>query len=74
MLHIGRLIRQKLEERKQTVVWLAKRLPCSRANIYKILGKYSIDTEVLFRISDILDFDFFHLYSEAIKEKRNKKD
>lgn len=74
MLHIGKLIRQKMEERHKTVVWLAKHLSCTRANVYKILDKYSIDTEALSKISQALDFDFFSLYSEEIKRNRAKKD
>ena len=46
MIHIGKQIRQKMEER-QTVVWLSKHLSCSRANVYKIFEKYSVDTEML---------------------------
>lgn len=36
-LHIGNLIRAKLAERGRTVIWLARQMPCSRTNIYKIL-------------------------------------
>ena len=32
--------------------------------LIKLYDKKSIDTDVLFRISAILDFDFFSLYSE----------
>ena len=71
MLHIGKLIRQKMEERHITVVWLAQRLSCSRTNVYKIFDKYSLDTEVLAKISDILEYDFFSLYSEEIRRKRD---
>lgn len=71
MLHIGKLIRQKMEERQITVVWLARRLSCSRTNVYKIFDKYSLDTEVLAKISDILEYDFFSLYSEEIRRKRD---
>lgn len=72
MIHIGKQIRQKMEERQKTVVWLAKHLSCSRTNIYKIFEKHSVDTDILARISTILEFDFFSLYSEDMKG--NKKD
>lgn len=74
MLHIGKLIKQKLEEQHKTVVWLAQRLSYSRANVYKIFDKYSIDTEVLARISQILDFDFFNLYSEEMRKNKIVKE
>ncbi len=73
MIHIGKQIRQKMEEHQKTVVWLAKRLSCSRANVYKIFEKYSVDTDMLARISTILNFDFFSLYSEDIKKKNSQE-
>lgn len=72
MIHIGKQIRQKMEERKETVVWLAKHLSCSRTNVYKIFEKNSVDTDILARISIILDFDFFSLLSEDLKINKSK--
>lgn len=63
---IGTIIRSKLKERRHTVVWFAEQLGCSRTNVYKIFAKPSIDTEELFKISKILDFDFFKAYSEKL--------
>ena len=68
-MHIGKLIRQKMEERHKTVVWLAKELAYSRTNVYKIYDKSSIDTDVLLRISIILEYDFFKIYSDEIESK-----
>ena len=62
-----------MEQHQKTVVWLAKRLSCSRANVYKIFEKYSVDTDMLARISTILNFDFFSLYSEDIKKKNSQE-
>ncbi len=69
MLHIGSIIKQKMIEQNRTVVWLAQQLSCGRANVYKIFDKHSIDTEVLKKLSIILNFDFFKLYSEEIANK-----
>ena len=63
-MHIGKLIKEKVKEKNKTSVWLAQQMSYSRTNIYKLYDKKSIDTDVLFRISAILDFDFFSLYSE----------
>lgn len=63
---IGAMIRSKLKERRHTVVWFAAQLGCSRTNVYKIFAKPSIDTEELFKISRILDFDFFKAYTEKL--------
>ena len=65
-MHIGKAIRQTLEEQGKTVVWFAEQLPCSRVNAYKIFEKQSIDTEMLRRISIILNVDFFKKYSESL--------
>lgn len=73
MIHIGTQIRQKMEERQKTVVWMAEQLSCSRTNIYKIFEKYSVDTDQLARISTILDFDFFSLYSDNVKNNNIEK-
>jgi hypothetical protein len=70
MLHIGKLIKNKLSEQQKSVVWLAKELSCSRTNVYKILGKYSIDTELLVKISTILEHDFFSIYTEEVKKRK----
>lgn len=72
MLHIGELIRKRMEEQQISIVWLAKHLSCSRTNVYKLLNKYSLDTEILAKISKLLDFDFFSLYSEEIQKDREK--
>ncbi|WP_366926729.1 helix-turn-helix domain-containing protein [uncultured Bacteroides sp.] len=69
-MHIGQLIFQKMKERHISVVDLAKKMNCSRTNIYKIFEKESIDTQLLFRFSIILDFDFFNCYSREICLKK----
>lgn len=64
---IGLIIKSKLKEKKQSVVWFAGQLGCSRTNIYKIFRKKSIDTDELMKISRILNFDFFKIYSDKLK-------
>ncbi len=63
-MHIGERIRQELDRQDKTVVWFARQLAYSRTNIYKIFDRPSIDTGVLLRISRVLHYDFFDLYSE----------
>ena len=53
-----------------TTVWLASQLGYHRTNLYKIYSMQTIDTGVLLRISRILKYDFFALYSEKISEER----
>ena len=63
---IGERIKHELKRQGKTSVWLAKELGCHRTNIYKVYGRDSIDTGMLFHISKILNVDFFKLYSDAI--------
>lgn len=66
MEHIGQVIKQELERQERTVVWLARKLSCDRSNIYRIFQKESIDTNLLVRISVILQYDFCR-FSDSIR-------
>lgn len=67
-MQIGERIRRRLDEQGNTVVWLARQLSCSRTNVYKIFEKSNLDTGLLMRVSVILKYDFFKLYSEELKK------
>ncbi len=69
-MHIGQLIKEKVEEQGKTIVWFSQQIPCNRTNVYKIFDKSSIDTRLLLRISTVLRYDFFGEYSKEL-EKRN---
>jgi hypothetical protein len=58
-----------LKQRRKSVVWFAGELSCSRTNVYKIFSKQSIDTGDLMRISRILEFDFFEVFSKDLLKK-----
>ena len=66
-MHIGNLIRQTLKERGYTVVWFAAQLAYTRVNVYKIFEKKSLDTDLLMRISVILDTNFFKPYYDEFE-------
>ena len=66
-MHIGRLIREQVEAQGRTTSWLARELAYCRTNVYKIYDKKSIDTDLLLRISSLLKYDFFALYSEELR-------
>lgn len=70
-VHIGEEIKKRIKEKGITIVWFSSQLSCTRANVYKIFEKKSLDTDLLLRISVILDYDFFELYSEE-KAKKHK--
>ena len=50
------------------MVWFARKLSYSRTNVYKIFEKPSIDTNLLLRISSILNYDFFKYYTEYFRD------
>lgn len=58
-VHIGSLIGSELRRQRRPAAWLAQEICCDRTNVYKILRKGSIDTELLCRISVALGHDFF---------------
>lgn len=67
-LHIGNLIKEELERQERTVSWFARKLCCDRSNIYKLFKRSTIDTELLLRVSKILNYDFFELYKKELQE------
>jgi plasmid maintenance system antidote protein VapI len=70
-LEIGELIFQKLKEKERTIVWLAKRVGCDDSNLGKMLkGTRYIHLDLLFRISSILEEDFFAFFSKKLSEKK----
>lgn len=69
MIHVGRLIEQTLREQGRSVTWFAARLYCSRPNVYKIFHRENIDISLLWRISDVLEHDFFRDLSLVYGEK-----
>lgn len=70
-MHIGSILKQRLKEDGKSVVWLARELGCHRTNVYNLFDKYSIDTQLLQRISIIMKFNFFELYGEETERKIN---
>lgn len=62
-LHIGEKIREKTRELRMGPTELSRKINTSIQNIYGIFKRKSIDTELLERISDALDFDFFSYYT-----------
>lgn len=61
-IQIGKIIEAELHRQERTVSWLARHLNCDRSNVYKIFQKSSMDTQLLARISKLLDCNFFEYY------------
>lgn len=73
MIHIGNRIKEVFDAmpRRYSVVWLARELNCTRPNVYHIFERPSIDTDLLARLCQILNHDFFadlsaDLYSQEL--------
>lgn len=74
MLHIGEIIRQEMIRQERTPTWLAKKINCERTNIYYIFRQPSINTELLMKISQVLNVDFFKHYSQQFEHDSNHSD
>lgn len=72
-INIGQEIHQELQRQGRTIAWLSRQLGTSRMACYRIFDCYSIDTQLLRRISLLLERDFFKLYSESLIEELGKE-
>ena len=77
--HVGKLIQERLNYEEHSVSWLARKLDCDRSNIYRIFDREHMDTNLLLKISIILDYNFFELYSKRLDKlqsayQKNGKD
>ena len=66
---IGKLIFDRLTQTEHSIAWFARKLNCSRTNIYNIFKKTNLDIELLKRISVILNYNFFE---EICAQTRSK--
>lgn len=71
-ISIGALIEKELRQQERSVSWFARHLAYDRRNIYRIFKKDCIDTDLLIRISKILEHDFFADISKATLNSSNK--
>lgn len=68
-IHIGRLIETELHRQERSVAWFARNIYCNRTNVYHIFKRNSIDTDLLLRISCLLNHDFFKYYTSEVSAK-----
>lgn len=73
-INIGQIIKEELHRQERSVSWFSRKLCCDRTNIYGIFKRSSIDSDLLLRISLILNHDFFSVYSGIIKQKASIED
>jgi len=57
-IHIGNIIKDKLNEKSMSVTELALLINRQRSTVYDIFERKSIDTELLIKIGTALNYDF----------------
>lgn len=65
-VHIGKLIRTRLEEVGLTKSEFARRINVSPQNIYGIFKRVSCDSKLLNDIGKVLNYDFFQYYTGQV--------
>jgi hypothetical protein len=68
-IHVGKLIKNRLQETGMTKSEFARRINKTSQNVYDIFERKTIDTGLLLKISIILDLNFFERYSLNLKSK-----
>lgn len=66
---VGSYIKQKVKERGMTVTKFAGLINRSRADVYDIFKRSSIDTDLLFTISEVLNVNILEEIMESKKPK-----
>ena len=68
--HIGKLIKAELARQGRSITWLATQLGYSRQHVYKLFRRKWIYTDLLLKICDLLNYDFFKCYSDCLRERK----
>ena len=71
-IHIGHIIHETLKTQGRSVAWLARELNYTRENMYNIFKSPRIDTDTLLKISLALNKNFFLLYVDFYKKRKEK--
>lgn len=67
---IGQLIREKVDLQNMEITEFAKMIGVERSNAYNIFTRESIDTKLLKKIGQVLNYDFFQdLLEEKTKQE-----
>lgn len=68
-IHIGQVVRSKVEERGMSKAQFARMLGIQRQNIEKtVFNKHSLDSDLMCAISEILDCNLFNYFSDCNKK------
>lgn len=73
-VHIGSIIRTKLEESSLSIAEFADRINRTRPTVYDIFNRKSIDTDLLIKISEVLGYNFLQeVYLEDTLKKEQSE-
>ena len=70
-IDIGKQIKEVFDEKGFTVAEFARRINKSRENIYSIFNRKTIDTGLLLKISEVLEYDFFKIYTSNTDDAKD---
>lgn len=65
-IHIGQMIKSELDRQGRKVSWFSEQIGKSKSATFALFNRASIDTGELERISKVLDFDFFKVFSDNL--------
>jgi len=64
-IHLGQLVANVCEEKGMSSAELARRINTSKQNMYSIFRRKSLDSDLILKLSEALEHDFFqHLRNE----------
>lgn len=73
MTPIGQRIKEVIAEKKVTVTWVATQVPCERTNLYNVFKRRDISMRLLWKLSDILEHNFFQELTDQYESSKPKK-
>ncbi|MEO6883518.1 MAG: hypothetical protein ABI199_05795 [Bacteroidia bacterium] len=73
-VNIGKIVEEQFEKSGFSVTEFGKRIHTTRENVYNIFRRKSMDSDLLQKISETLNHDFFQYYKKDILEKEVKEE
>ena len=68
-IQIGESIKKQFLKSGLSIEKFAESIGCNRDNVYDIFRRERINTDQLLKISKVLQFDFFEIYSKMVNEE-----
>ena len=68
-MHIGEKIKEVMTQQRVSVISVTKEIECERTNIYNIFERESINSGLLQKFCQILQYDFFKDLSQDTFKK-----